>query len=83
MAVDAVDGIDRGSVSCEFLESSKNSLAIGLSSDLVKMREYWVGVHCSIAVGCQHGIDDSAGDFSAGPVISEKALVRQFTASVD
>ena len=52
MATDAVDGIDRGSVSCEFLESSKNPLAIRFSSDLMKTREYWVGVCCGVAVGC-------------------------------
>ena len=83
MAMDAVDGIDRGSVGCEFLESSKNPLAIRFSFNLVKTREYWVGVRCSVAVGCRHGIDDSAGDFGAGPVVSEKALVRQMAASVD
>jgi hypothetical protein len=83
MAMDAVDGIDRGSASCEFLESSKNPLAIRFSSDLVKTREYWVGICCIVAVGCRHGVDDSAGDFGAGPVVSEKDLVRQMAASVD
>ena len=57
---------------------------VGLSSDLVKTREYWEGVRCNVAVGCRHGIDDSAGDFGAGaPVTSEKTLVRQMAASVD
>ena len=85
MAVDALDGIDRGSIICEFFESSKNPLAVGLSSDLMKTREYWVGVRCSIAMSCRHGIDDSAGDFGAGAplVISEKTLVRQMAAGVD
>jgi hypothetical protein len=72
MAMNAVDGVDRGSVGCEFLETSKNLLAIRFSSDLVKTREY--------GVGCRHGMDDSAGDFGAGPVVSEKALVRQMAA---
>jgi hypothetical protein len=80
MAMEAVDGIDRGSISCEFLESSKNTLTIRLSSDLVKTREYWIGVRGGVAVGCRHSIDDSAGDFGAGPVVSEKALVGQMAA---
>jgi hypothetical protein len=80
MAMDAVDGIDRGSVGCELLESSKNLLAIRFSSDLMKTREYWVGVRSGVAVSCRHGIDDSTGDFGAGPVVSEKALVGQMVA---
>ena len=56
---------------------------VGLSSDLVKTREYWEGIRCSVTVGCRHGIDDSAGDFGAGPVVSEKTLVGQMAASVD
>ena len=83
MAMDAVDGIDRGSVGCEFLESSKNLLAIRFSSDLMKTREYWVGLRSGVAVSCRHGIDDSAGDFGAGPVVSEKTLVGQMAVSVD
>ena len=69
MAVDAIDRIDRGSISCEFLESSKNPLAIRFSSDLVKTREYWVGVCCSVTAGCRHGINASAGDFGAGTLV--------------
>ena len=80
MAMNAVDRVDRGSVGCEFLESSKNLLAIRFSSDLMKTREYGVGVRIGVAVGCRHGIDDSAGDFGAGPVVSEKALVGQMAA---
>ena len=82
----AYDGMFSMSVvCCRYTSARKNPLAVGLSSaDLVRTRELWVGVRRSVAVGCRHGIDASAGDFGAGtPETSEKALVRQMAASVD
>ena len=78
----AYDGMFSMSVvCCRYTSARKNPLAVGLSSaDLVRTRELWVGVRRSVAVGCRHGIDDSAGDFGAGPVVSEKALVGQMAA---
>jgi hypothetical protein len=85
MAVVSIYRIDRCSIICEFLESSKNLLAVWFSSDLVKTRENGVRVCCtSAAVSCpQYGVDccASSWDFSAGaPVTSKKTLVAQMDA---